>query len=274
MKRNLFIINIICVLFAFIHFNNVKILATDDNVYETSDGTKFYLDDVVIYDTDLIGKNFETELEFIDYIYEVGYNRIIVCDEKYDIDGHKVTKAELELALDPRYTKYVSTGLENAQLAVETTQKVFGYTNDDTIANAFQHAYWVMLMYFHTSPDYAIKEAHAHEMYDGNDPLSKDMDLYNDDMAHYRATTINYTNDEDLIDFAKEMVDDGKLIYIKRNYRYVKEKIYHMSTSKIEIIYDTSDFYCYTNSNVPFGVPETKITRIKYEIVEGSLMEV
>lgn len=272
MKRNLFIINIICVFFVFLWFDNVKIDAFEDSIYVTSDGTKFSLEDVLMYDTDFIDKRFDTEIEFIDYIYEVGYNRTVVCYEQYEVLGHKLTVAEIKLfALN---LDYIDEVVSDSCKAISTTASVFGYNTDDTKANAFQHAYWVMLMYFHTSPKFAIEEAYAHEEYDGNEQFSKHMDLYNDDIAYEKAKTISYTTDDTLVNYAKELVDSGKLIYIKRNYRYLKEKIYHTTTGKVEMIYDTADFYCYTNSNIPFGVPETKVTRINYEIMQGSLMEV
>lgn len=170
--------------------------------------------------------------------------------------------------------KYISIGFENSQQAKKKTLNVYGYNNDDSIANAFQHAYWVMLMYFHTSPEFSIKEAYAHEEYDENNDKSKYMDLYNDDRANEKASTITYTTDDDFVNYAKELVDSGKLIYIKRNYKYVKEKIYHTTTGKVEIKYDYDDFYCYTNSNNPYGVFDPVITRVRYEIMEEGLMEV
>lgn len=271
MKRNLFII--LCFLFIFIFTVNGKVYAVEDYTYETSDGVKFCLDDIVIYDTDLIDKNFDSQDEFIDYIYEVGFNRTSVCDDTYTILGHKVTKAELDLCKVSGYLQYMSIGFQCANDAKEKTQKLYGYTTDETKANSFQHAYWVMLMYFHTSPQFTKDEAYAHEEYDGNDAMSKYMDLYNDDRAYEKASTITYTNDDNLASYAKELVDSGKLIYIIRNYSYIKEKIYYTSTGKIETKYTTGDFYCYTNTNIPYGVPEPKVTRVKYEIMQGSLME-
>ena len=272
MRKYLFII--VCVLFSFSFCIKTEVLASEEYVYQTSDGNCFTLDDVLIYEEDLIDKTFENETELIDYIYNVGYNRTSICDDTYEIYGQKVTKAELALALDGRYSKYVSTGFNDSKIAKQKTQELFGYNTDDTKANAFQHAYWIMLMYFHTTPDFSIKEAYAHEEYDGNNEFSKHMDLYNDDRAYEKASTISYQTDEELAKCAKELVDSGKLIYIKRNYSYLKEKIYHSTTGKIEMIYATGDFYCYTNSNTPFGVPETKITRVNYEIMQGSLVEV
>lgn len=52
------------------------------------------------------------------------------------------------------------------------------------------------------------------------------------------------------------------------------KKIYNITSSRTDTIYGSGDFYCYTNSTVPYGVPACKYTKTKYEIMEGYLMEV
>lgn len=86
-----------------ISFNSGKVYAKDDDMYETSDGTKFRFDDIVIYQEEFVDVAFETTAEFVDYVYTVGYNRTSTCDGTYTINGNKVTKAEFDLAKEPRF---------------------------------------------------------------------------------------------------------------------------------------------------------------------------
>lgn len=245
--------------------------------FTTSDGVEFTFDDIVLYESDFDNVEFNSDQEVIDYIYSVGYNRVDLCYE-YDISILNLTDAEKRLAI--RYPQAAVQGHDDAIAAKEKTLEVYGYNTDGSIANAFQHAYWIMLMYFHTKDlnnsceNFAILEGYAHEEYDGNDEMSKYMDLYNDDRAYEKVTTISKATDDELVDIAKGLVNDGKLIYIRKDYRYTKEIIYHLSTGRVEYVYGYDDFYCYTNSSIPYDLPTPKVTKIKYEIMEGFVMEV
>lgn len=128
-------------------------------------------------------------------------------------------------------------------------------------------------MCFCTSPYYAIEEAKAHEAYDSNEEMSKQMDLYNDDRGYEACESYEYKTDEELADYIYSLVTDGKLKYIIRNYQYVKEKIYYITSGRTDYIYATGDFFCLTNSDTPYGVPAAKERKSKYEIMEGLVME-
>lgn len=278
MKKILFIV---CLLFCCIFcFLNTVTFASDSNLYLTSEGLSFSLDDVLMYDSDFYDKDFKSESEVIDFIYQTGYNRTSAIydynydgnDSRVDVYGTKLTNAEIELFIKHFY--YIFELKDIKSKAISKTKELYGYTEEDSIANAFQHAYWIALMYFHLSPSFAIKEGYAHEEFDENDPMSKHMDLYNDDVSYNECSTINYSNDDSLALTIKEVVSNGKCIYIKRNYSYPVKKIYYLSSGRIDTIYAVGDFYCYTNSNTPYGLPKVTIVKTKYEIMEGSLTEV
>ncbi len=261
-------------------FKNRVTFASNSTLYLTSEGLSYSLDDVVMYDSDFYDKDFKSETEVIDYIYQTGYNRTSAVydynydgnDSRVDVYGTKLTNDEIELFI--KYFYYICKLKDIKSNALSKTQELYGYTADDSIANAFQHAYWIALMYFHLSPTFAIKEGYAHEEYDDNDPMSKHMDLYNNDVSYNECSSINYTNDDSLALSIKEIVSSGKCIYIKRNYSYPVKKIYYLSSGRIDTIYAVGDFYCYTNSNTPYDLPTVTIVKTKYEIMEGSLMEV
>ena len=52
---------------------------------------------------------------------------------------------------------------------------------DNSIAHAFQHTYWNVLMYKHLGELNAEKFATAHENFEDNPRLPKAMDLYNNE---------------------------------------------------------------------------------------------
>ena len=270
MKKSLFVISVVNLILFVLCFNYHKVEAASKYSLMTSEGVSYSLDDVVLYESDF-EYNFSTDQEVIDYVYRVGYNRVNLC---YEYGNSKInfTEAEKELFKFNALRCYI--GYQDSKNAKKKTYELYGYLTDGSIANAFQHAYWVMLMCFHTTFDFAIKEAYAHEEYDGNDSMNKHMDLHNDDVAYNKAKTVSGANDDEILSMAKELVESGKLIYIIRNYKYEKEKIYYITSSRTDTIYGSGDFYYYTNSTVPYGVPSCKYTKTKYEIMEGFLMEV
>lgn len=71
MKRNLFVI--VCLFLLIVTSSKNKVKASNDTIYVTSEGIKFRVDDVLVYDDDLVDKKFDTKVEFVDYIYNIGY---------------------------------------------------------------------------------------------------------------------------------------------------------------------------------------------------------
>lgn len=271
---------IICLLISlFVCLISSTVYASDSRFYLTSEGISYSLDEVIVYDTDLYDKDFKSEADIIDYIYLVGYNRTSTAydygtdgDSRIDIKGTKLTNAELILFIkNPRFATQM---FSIKSQAISKTIELYGYNAEDSIANGFQHAYWIALMYFKLSPSFAIQEGYAHEEYDENDPMSKHMDLYNDNVSYESCSSISYNKDDDKLALAlRELVTNGNFIYIKRNYSYPVKRIYYLSSGRVDTIYAVGDFYCYTNSNIPYGL--TKVTEIKtkYDIMEGYLME-
>ncbi len=129
------------------------------------------------------------------------------------------------------------------------------YNGDSDIKNAYKHAYWVMLMYYHTSPEFAKLEAYAHEEYDSNPALEKKMDLTNDDTAYNYCLEHENLSDTSCAAIAYKMVYDGKLVYILRNYKYLSQVIYYPQTKQSKYIYKTDDFLAYTNMTTPISLP-------------------
>ena len=53
-----------------------------------------------------------------------------------------------------------------------------------------------------------------------------------------------------------ELLDDGEMIYIVKGYTYPKTYVYNSFTGVTTTAYATGNFYAYTNSTVPFNVPD------------------
>ena len=93
--------------------------------------------------------------------------------------------------------------------------------------------------------------------------------MYNDYAAYDYCVALNSDNanytDAQLIEFVQEMLADGDLIYVIFDYEYVSHSIYYMATGRTVEITRVVDLYAYTNSTVPFNIPETI-----YEVVPAS----
>lgn len=263
---------IICLTFILLIPRNY-VRADKNKSYKTSSNIEFDANEVVVYMSDFENIEFKTEQEFIDYIYLIGYNRVESVDSsnysQYTVFGHKLTADEI--LYFGTHISEISAIAYYSEMAVSKTYQIYGTTADDSKANSFQHAYWVMLLYFDVSKECAKKEPYAHEQYKENDEMSKYMDLYNDNAAYDACSSVTDVSDKLLAEQAKSLQENGKLIYIKRDYTYVSTKTIY-SNGKVVLEYTTKDFYCYSNSNTPYGVPTTVIKRVKYELMEGSIM--
>ncbi len=253
MKKIIFIFTCIFVSLFIIGFKS-KSYADDTTYFETSDNFKFSADEVVIYSYDLEDINFNTSQEVIDFIFERGYNRTNLVDERRTIFGAQLTTQEIKLLTE--YPAQCVIGWNCSKKAEESADELFpSYSGDSDLKNAYKHAYWVMLMYYHTSPEFAKLEAYAHEEYDSNPALEKKMDLTNDDTAYNLCLEHENLSDTSCAAIAYKMVYDGKLVYILRNYKYLSQVIYYPQTKQSKYIYKTDDFLAYTNMTTPISLP-------------------
>lgn len=232
----------------------------DINFFTTSSGENFQLTDFNIYIEDFSDVEFTESQEVIDYIYEVGTQRKRTRDVQYTIFGKSLTEDELSLIIAHPLSATIAYNC--SEDAVSTTS--YYYPNscgDGELGNAFQHAYWVMLMYYNISPSFAINFAIAHENYDDNPTIHKDMDLFNDNVAYNYCnnldSSVNYS-DAVLAVHALQMMEDGMLEYIIFNYEYISLSVYYKASHKTINYTSTLDLYAYTNSTTPYNIPETE----------------
>lgn len=270
MKKFLFILTN-CLLLCYCIFNK-SIYAKSKYTLMTTNGIYYDVNDVVLYESDIVDVDFTTDQECIDYVYSVGYNRVQLLS--YNTYNTKLNLTEAEKKLFWEHPLKAFKGYQCSIKAKEKTLELFGYNTDGSKANAFQHAYWIGLMCVKIDPSFAIEEGDAHEEFDSNEKMNKQMDLHNDDVAYNACKSYSPSNDDVLTSYIYSLVTDGKLIYIIRNYQYVKEKIYYITTGRIEYIYSTGDFFCYTNGDIPYGIPVPIERKYKYELMEALIMEV
>ncbi len=250
-----FFIGLILLFASLLSFKSFAFEENKQTIYTTSSGDSFYLNDIVIYYSDL-NHEFNTSQEFIDYIYITGYNRVCEISEKYDIFGHNLTAAELELCIAHPIYALKTKELSDKALSV-TKEKFPNACGDGELGNAFQHAYWTTLLYYNTEPEFAIKFVEAHEDYDSNPELHKYMDLYNNKKAYDNCNIYDFMSDDDMLNSCLELVCKGKLIYIIFNYEYVSRSVYYVATNTTVETKAYADLYAYTNSNIPYNVPQT-----------------
>lgn len=232
--------------------------SNDEKTFVTSDNISFSLDEFDIYMEDFEDVEFKTSQEVIDYIYKVGKTRQKTRDAQYEILGQKLTEDEIALLVE--YPEFINPAKECSEKAIAKAREVYPNQNGDgRIGNAFQHAYWVILMYYYTSPSFSIAFALAHENYDGNPELHSMMDRYND-YAAYNYCTSNirpgtHYIDANLKSFASDMMQRGLLEYVIFDYEYVARIRYYEATGKTVEIKATGNFYAYTNTDIPHNVP-------------------
>ncbi len=123
-----------------------------------------------------------------------------------------------------------------------------------------------MLLCDYTSAKFALDFVTAHENFDGNSVLHKEMDMFNNRVAYNYFTSNNFSSvglsDDEINAIAESMVNNGELIYIVFDYEYISMSIYYMATGITIRKTAIGDFYAYTNSTEPYNVPETV-----YEVV-------
>ena len=227
-------------------------------VYETSSGISFSLSDFDIYLEDFENQTFDSSQEVVDFVYEVGDIRLNVRSDHQNIFDYKLTV--LEIALLVTHFLYIPYVFLARSTTLSVTQSIYPDScSDGQIGNAFQHAYWTMLLCKYTSSAFAIAFVTAHEEYDNNDDLNKNMDLHNNNKAYdyYLSNNISsntYTEGQ-LANIVLSLMSDGELIYVIFNYRYLSRIVYYEATGLMIRNYSNGNFYSYTNSTEPFNVP-------------------
>ncbi len=252
------LIMILC--FVFVIKTKFNSYALDDTLLKTSDGFEFSMDEVVLYESDFYDKDFSNNQEVYDYIFDIGYNRIETASyiESYDY----LTDDEKDLV--KKHPIYAAIGFNCATKAREKAAELYEEdASDGKIGNAFNHAYWVSLMFYKTEPSFAIAEAYARENYSSNDSTNKYMDIYNDDVAYNFCTTVNEPSEEEILKNAISLVDEGKLIYIISNFRYLSQITFYEATGEEEYTYAYGTFYSYTNKSEPWQTIEPKYVVVR-----------
>lgn len=237
---------------------------TDDlHMYETSGGITYNLEDYDIYWEDFEGCEFSSSQQVVDHIYNVGSARENSRMSILNFNFVKITVPELLLLIAHCTDIVLIVACREFAISKLNTYYPDQTDRDDGhIGNSFLHAYWTILLCYYLDPTVAWQFVVAHEEHDENTELMKTMDLYNDEIAHNYWTDnhgwINlqwYTNDQ-LAEMAYGLVTNGSLIYVVFNYSYIYATYYYEVNGRTTKITRTGDFYAYTNSTVPFNVPE------------------
>lgn len=235
------------------------------STYEPSTGGSYSPDDYTIYLEDFEGQEFNSSQEVIDFVYYVGETRINSRSTQDYYYGYTLTSDEIELFIE--YFYYIGIVVLSKTSAEEKTAQLYPNNHSDgQLGNAFQHAYWTMYLCRHTSPSFALEFVTAHENYPDNPLVHKYMDLHNNETSYYHyvnnnLASQNYSNDE-LASVVQTKMENGDYIYIVFNYPYISHSIYYVATGQTVNTTSYGDFHAYTNSTVPFEVPETV-----YEVV-------
>ena len=241
------------------------------HVYETSGGSSYSLDDFDIYMEDFEDVTVESEQDLIDYLYEIGMQRLNDVIEDFDTIT-KLNTAELEVII--RYVLNMISENWNVDaisdskfIADEYTLFYYNSNEDDDKCNAFRHGFWTMYLCQHASPAFALEFTTAHEDKEDNDEFSMNMDLHNNSVSYnyFNANLINNTyTDDELAQLVKDKIDNGDYIYLKKNYNYVTKITYLPSSSTPRYEYARGNFYVYTNSEIPYDLPEPEIVYLPY----------
>ena len=145
-------------------------------------------------------------------------------DTQYTIFGKTLTEDEIFLLIS--HPTYAQNAYDCTQEAITKTRELYpDECQDGARENAFQHAYWVILMYYDTSPSFAIEFAVAHENYDGNPELHKTMDLYNDYAAYNFCVSLNNDNQDYSITVLENFARNLKQM-VRWNILYLLMSIY------------------------------------------------
>lgn len=226
-----------------------------------------FVEEYVVYFSDL--KNIDedwSQEQVYDYYYECTLkNQISLQSEQYDIFGWTLTTSEL--ALVALYPQYAIPLAYTRNKAIEDTQFYFpNNCGDGDYGNAFQHCYWTMLLCYSTTPEFALDFTTAHENYDGNSELHKNMDLTNNKVAYDYYLINTPLADSQCAMLALDLFNNAKLTYIIFNYRYLKQVNIVISSGKRREIYAYGNFYAYTTTTTPYNVPSVIYNYVNIDI--------
>lgn len=243
----------------------------DEEIFETSDGYTFTVDQLNLCWGDIkdIPEN-ASQQDVIDTFYRKGFTSIEICSSEYDEDDYSEdsqeyetqTLTDQELLLLLMNVDFINPTWQAKETAINWAATYYpGENMDGQKGNAFQHAFWVMSMYYKTSPTFALNFAEAHESMPNNPILHKTMDLTNNQAAYDFCVSLN-NEDADLTyeqikNYAIDLVNSGSLIYIIQNYEYPAviyvDRLTGLETGRTMA---TADLYAYTNSTTPFNIPD------------------
>lgn len=236
--------------------------------YTTSTGITFSLDEVVIYWSDLEEFDFYTSQAIIDSIYRLGMNRPSIASDRFEVFDIPLTVSEIQHIIEYSILGYNCLDLLDIRSeAISKAAELYPTNHSDgDLGNAFQHAYWVILIYYQFLPSAAIDFPVAHEEYDSNPILHKTMDLFNDYVAYDYCESLNNYGDSisetTMVEYASYLVSSGQLDYIIEDYRYVYKITTYLDTGRTLVQYRIGDYYAKTNSTEPYNVPGTIIEEI------------
>lgn len=233
--------------------------------YTTSLGESFSLEDYTIYLEDFNGVNFNSSQDVINFIYTTGENRNNARSGGTGVSFYTLSEEEKQLLIDYWYYACQTAAASAAAKIVEMALYPDTYETDGALSNAFEHAYWTMMLCKYTSPSFAIAFVTAHENRDNNPELQKNMDLHNNQVSYnYYVNVISssYYSDVELASIVQSKINNGDYIYIIYQYQYLKQINHFLKTGIKKYIYDVGDFYAYSNSTIPYDVPDTIINYI------------
>ena len=193
--------------------------------------------------------------------------------DQYNIFGRTLTGSEISLMI--QYPFYVPSWIKASNTALSKTNELYSKTSDGSIANAFLHAYWNVLMVKKMNVSLAKKFATAHEDYNNNPTIHKDMDLFNNNVGRDFAEGISNLSSKSDSWLAQEvkskLIEKGITKYILFNYSYLHYIIYFDYYT--DFIYHNHDFYAYTNRTTPISVPDYEIIDLRGKIGPVPLFE-
>ena len=237
-------------------------------IYTTTDGYSYSPSDIVIYWSDLANLNCQTQQQLIDQFYILHNTRIEPYDGVLEIVD-KLTPSEIVLVIQGFLTYgmrvlNLKICLDQALYWTEQNYPIASDRADGTRGNAFQHAFWVLSMSCNFDCEFALGISTAHEDRPDNQEIHMNMDLQNNDVAYdYYVANMqgnsNYTY-EQIANIAKSLVDSGQLCYIIWNYSYTSAIVVERFTMReISRTNSYGNFYAWTNSTIPYNVPEPEI---------------
>jgi hypothetical protein len=198
-----------------------------------------------------------TNVYYIDSPYE---NQSSSSEGKqYNIFGRILTSSEISLLFN--YPFHILSWINSANIAISKTNELYDTTADGSIANAFQHAYWNVLMVKAMGATIAEEFATAHEAYEGNPIIHKTMDLFNNQVGRNFASYIDdLSNKSDswLADQTKaSLIDIGETMYILFDYEYLR--YIYLFDDRTEYVHGIGDFLAWTIKTFPISVPNYEV---------------